>query len=235
MPRPGVAPSWNRAPMETLPHGSYFGLCPCRVKCVSSSVPVAQTQLILPKSPNILVLAPSSSVLFSPPLPQFCVCLISSLAFLPHCSKAEQCLEPSWFGNAHGSVGRNAQHCPAPSTGLTGKSGRLDCKFQEFFALCSLVYGCLQGAIPAVLLFYARHLLAVTPCPATELHPGECEGSWAHNAGKPTPVCRVQNSCKGGENPWKRGICAMAAAELREPAHGFVVRRTGVNGNGHLP
>lgn len=53
-------------------------------------------------------------------------------------SKAEQCLEPSWFGNAHGSVGRNAQHRPAPST---RQSGRLDCKFQEFF--CTLL-SCLR-------------------------------------------------------------------------------------------
>lgn len=122
-----------------------------------------------------------------------------------------------------------------PSTGLTGKSGRLDCKSQEFFCTLLSCLRCLQGVIPTVLLFYVRHLLAVIPCPATELHPGECEGSWADNAGKSTRFCKVQNSCKEGENPWKRGTCATAPAELREAAHGFVVRKTEVNRNGHLP
>lgn len=79
---------------------------------------------------------------FSSPSP--CGCLISSLAFLPNVQLVPRL---SSVGSHHGlgmpmdqwgGMLSIAQH---PSTGLTCKSGRLNCKSQEFF--CTLL-SCLR-------------------------------------------------------------------------------------------
>lgn len=133
----------------------------------------------------------------------------------------------------------SGEECSAlPSTPAQGSQANQEdwlANPRNFFALCSLVYGCLQGVIPAVLLFYVRHLLEVIP-----VLPQSCMQESVREAGQtmqenPLWICKVQNSGKREGNPWKRGMSATAAAELREAAHGFVVRETGVNGNGHLP
>lgn len=188
MPRPGAAPSRNRAPIT--PMAAILG-------CVSAELNVSPAPGRLhPCSPNTACPAQkpqyfdSCSFLFHPfssPSPLALWLFNQQPCFPSQCSagsKAEQCGEPSWFGNAHGSVGRNVQHRPAQGSPANQEDWIANPR--NFFVLCSLVYGCLQGVIPAVLLFYARHLLAAIPCPATELHPGKCEGNWADNAGKST-------------------------------------------------
>lgn len=153
-------------------------LCPCGL---NTACPAQKPQYFGPCS---FLFHP-----FSPHLPQLCVCLISSFAFLPHVQLSPR-LSSAWSHHGlgmpmdqWGGMLSTAQH---PSTGLTGKSGRLACKSQEFFCTLLSCLRLLAGCNPCCPPLLCQAFAGSDSCPATELHAGECEGSWADNAGKPT-------------------------------------------------
>lgn len=70
--------------------------------------------------------------------------------------------------------------------------------------LCFSVYRCSQGVILAVLLFYARHLLAVLLGELLPCH-GAAREARQRRQENPRWLCKVQEDCKREDNPCKRG------------------------------